>query len=90
MGSQGIVRAWLAFKLTQSELALGTVMVAVAVPMFFIAPIGGVISDRMDRRNLIILGQTLVLCSELTMTTLLLFGKLKFWHLLCGSVLMAD
>ena len=88
MGSQGIVRAWLAFNLTQSELALGTVMVAVAVPMFFIAPIGGVISDRMDRRNLIIIGQTLVLCSELTITTLLFFDVLKFWHLLCGSVLM--
>ena len=35
MGSQGIVRAWLAFKLTQSELALGTVMVAVAVGFLF-------------------------------------------------------
>jgi len=88
MGSQGIVRAWLAFKLTESELALGMVMVAIAIPMFFIAPIGGVISDRMDRRNIIILGQGLVLMSELTITTLLLLDKLQFWHLLCGAVLM--
>ena len=88
MGSQGIVRAWLAFKLTESELALGMVMVAIAIPMFFIAPIGGVISDRMDRRNIIILGQALVLMSELTITTLLLLDKLQFWHLLCGAVLM--
>ncbi len=88
MGSQGIVRAWLAFNLTRSELALGTVMVAMAVPMFFIAPVGGVISDRMDRRKLIILGQALVLASELTITLLLILDKLLFWHLLCGSVIM--
>ena len=88
MGSQGIVRAWLAFKLTQSELALGTVTVAMAIPMFFIAPLGGVISDRMDRRNIIIVGQALVLGNELAITILLLFNKLHFWHLVCGAVLM--
>ncbi len=88
MGSQGVVRAWLAFKLTESELALGAVMVAIAVPMFFIAPVGGVISDRMDRRNLIILGQSLVLLSELTIALLVFSDKLQFWHLLCGAVLM--
>lgn len=88
MGSQGIARAWLAFKLTDSELALGAVMVAIAVPMFFIAPVGGVVSDRMDRRNLIILGQSLVLISECTIALLVLFDRVQFWHLLCGAVLM--
>jgi MFS transporter, DHA1 family, staphyloferrin A biosynthesis exporter len=88
MGSQGVVRAWLAFKLTDSELALGAVMVAIAIPMFFIAPVGGVISDRMDRRNLIIMGQSLVLLSELSIALLIIFDKLQFWHLLLGAVLM--
>ena len=47
MGSQGVVRAWLAFKITDSEFALGMVMFTVALPMFFVAPIGGA-----DRRPL--------------------------------------
>jgi heme exporter protein D len=34
MGSQGIARGWLAFKLTESELALSIVTVAMAIPMF--------------------------------------------------------
>ncbi|MFO7965445.1 MAG: MFS transporter [Desulfobacterales bacterium] len=88
MGSQGVVRAWLAFDLTRSELALGAVMVAIAVPMFFIAPLGGVVSDRMDRRTLIIIGQSLVLLSELVIALLVLFDLVQFWHLLCGAVLM--
>ena len=88
MGSQGIVRAWLAFDITKSELALGYVTLAVAIPLFFIGPMGGVISDRMDRRNLILLGQTIVMLSELTITLLLILHKLQFWHLITASALM--
>ena len=88
MGSQGVVRAWLAFKLTDSELALGLITISVAIPMFFIAPIGGVISDRVDRRNLILVGQTIVLINELIIATLLFFDKLEFWHLMTAATIM--
>ncbi len=56
MSGQSIVRAWLAFELTGSELALGLVSFTVAVPMLLIAPIGGAMSDRLERRNLIAAG----------------------------------
>ena len=49
MSGQGVVRAWIAFQLTGSELALGLVSFAVAVPMLLIAPFGGVASDRYER-----------------------------------------
>ena len=88
MGSQGIVRAWLAFKLTQSELALGMITMSVAIPMFFIAPIGGVISDRFDRRNLILLGQGVVLINEIVIATLLFMDNLEFWHLMTAATIM--
>lgn len=85
MNAQNIVRAWLAFKLTDSELALGMVMFAVAVPMFFMSPIGGVIADRKDRRNLIIMGQGAVFLIDLSVFLLLCFDKLQFWHLVAAS-----
>ncbi|MBW2369269.1 MAG: MFS transporter [Deltaproteobacteria bacterium] len=88
MGSQGVVRAWLAFKLTDSEFALGLVTFAVAVPMLLIAPVGGVVADRMDRRNLIMIGQAVVVLNELTILTLILLGQLAFWHLLCAASIM--
>jgi len=82
MGSQAIVRSWLAFKLTGSELALGMVMFVVAIPMFLIAPIGGVVADRIDRRTLIIIGESLVLLNEIVLVILIFTDQLAFWHIL--------
>ncbi len=88
MSGQGLVRSWLAFQLTGSELALGLMGAAVAVPMLFVAPLGGVIADRFERRNLILGGQALVVASELAILLLLLGGVLEFWHLLTAAALM--
>ncbi len=85
MQAQNLLRAWLAFKLTNSELALGFVMFAIAVPMFFLAPVGGMMADRKDRRNLIITGQITVFSVDLLILILLQTGYLEFWHLLCSA-----
>ena len=85
MSAQSVLRAWLAFKITNSEFALGLVMFAVAVPMFCLGPIGGVVADRMDRRNLIILGQSIVFLGEAIIVVLILLDCLEFWHLLCSA-----
>lgn len=88
MSGQGLVRSWLAFTMTNSELALGLIGAAVALPMLFIAPIGGVIADRMERRNLIAGGQAIVVISEVAILLLLVTDLLEFWHLLTASMLM--
>ena len=88
MSGQGLVRSWLAFELTGSELALGLMGAAVAAPMLFVAPVGGVIADRFERRNLILGGQALVVASEFAILLLLLGGWLQFWHLLTAAAMM--
>ncbi len=88
IGSQQIVRSWLAFQLTGSELALGLVSFTVAVPMLLMAPLGGVIADRRERRGLIAAGQASVVLSEATILVLLASGRLAFWHLLLASGVM--
>ena len=85
MNAQGIVRAWLAFKLTDSEFALGTVMFVVAVPMLFLSPIGGVVADRWDRRNVIVFGQSIIFTTDLCIFLLLHFDRLEFYHLLIAA-----
>ena len=82
MGSQGVLRAWLVFDMTQSEFALGLMGFVVAVPMLLMAPIGGVVADRFDRRNLIRGGQAVIATSELLILSLLIAGELQFWHLM--------
>jgi len=88
MSGQGIVRPWLAFQLTDSALALGLVSAAVAVPMLFLAPFGGVLADRMERRRLIMSAQALAIASEVITLALLVTDQLQFWHLVMTAGMM--
>lgn len=90
MQSQSVMRAWLAFKLTGSELALGIAMFAAAVPMFFLSPFGGMMADRMDRRRLILMGQGAVFLIDAIVLIMLLIGKLQFWHLVSTAVIIGS
>jgi len=88
MNGQFVVRSYLAFKLTDSELALGLINLAVAIPMLVISPFGGVIADRMEKRRLIIGGQSVLVLSELAILALLLTDRLEFWHMMAVVFLM--
>ena len=88
MQAQFALRAWLAFKMTDSEFALGMMVFAIAVPMFLLSPFGGVMADKKNRRNLIIVGQFIAFALDLLILILLLTDNLKFWHLLSSSAVM--
>jgi len=90
MQAQMVMRAWLAFKLTNSGFALGTVVFTLAVPMFFLSPVGGMMADRIDRRNLIVIGQTAVFTLDFSIFLLLLTDHLQFWHLLLNAAIIGS
>src|ERR1700758_2068870 len=46
-----VATSWLVYRLTKSSLLLGTVGFAGQIPSFLLAPIAGVIVDRIDRRT---------------------------------------
>lgn len=82
MQGQLVVRAWLVFSITGRELALGLVTLMVALAMLSLGPVGGVVADRFERRSLVVAGQTTVIVAELVVLSLLLGGRLEFWHIL--------
>ena len=88
MEAQRLVRVWIAYDLTDSKIALGLLLAAVATPMMLMAPFGGAIADRVERRNLIVLGQAIVVANESVILALLVSDQLAFWHLLCTSAVM--
>ena len=88
LGGQQVLRSWLVFQLTGSELALGLVSTAVALPMLIIAPAGGVVADRVDRRTLVGAGQLAVIASELSILVLMITGHIRFWHLLVSAFIL--
>ena len=61
MQGQMLVRTMMTYEITRSPFDLGLVSFSVAVPMFLLSPFGGVIADRVDRRQLIIWGQAVLI-----------------------------
>jgi predicted MFS family arabinose efflux permease len=85
MQGQMLTRSLLAWDLTGEATALAYINLVVAVPMIFASLLGGAITDRVERRQLIIIGQTLIAANEIFILVLLLLGKLEFWHMLCTA-----
>ncbi|MEZ4330659.1 MAG: MFS transporter [Myxococcota bacterium] len=88
MGGQMIVRPWIVFELTDSAFKLAVVSAATAVPMLLLSPFGGALSDRMERRRVILLAQSLAVFAEMMPLVLLHLGRLEYWHMLATSALM--
>ena len=88
MGSQGVVRPYLAYHFTKDTFLLGVVTFAVALPMLLLGPFGGYAADRFDRRRIILAAQAVALLGELVTFGLLFTDRLRFWHLVATAALM--
>jgi MFS family permease len=55
---QTVAQSWLVYRLTKSGLLLGSVGFASQIPVFLVAPIGGITADRMNRQRVVIATQT--------------------------------
>src|SRR5947209_16610013 len=55
---QNVAQGWLVLQLTNSAFWLGFVGFASTIPVLFLALIGGVIADHVDRRRLLMMTQT--------------------------------
>jgi len=51
---QSVAQAWLVYSMTKSALLLGTVGFASQIPVFLVAPFGGITADRVNRQRLVI------------------------------------
>jgi len=85
MQGQILTRSILAWDLTGSAQSLAYINLVVAIPMMFASMIGGAITDRVERRQLVIVGQCLITGNEIFILSLLVLGQLEFWHLLCTA-----
>ncbi|MXY73011.1 MAG: MFS transporter [Dehalococcoidia bacterium] len=74
-----LVRSVLAYDLTDHDpFSLGIVNFVVAIPMLVVAPLGGAVADRIDRRRLILAVQTSVIVDEGLVFFLLITDQLNF------------
>ena len=80
-----LTRTLLAWELTGQATSLAYINLVVAIPLIFASLLGGAITDRVERRRLVVIGQSLIVANEIFILILLLLGRLEFWHMLCTA-----
>ena len=85
----GSVNSWVIFEITQSQLWVGLVAGARAIPFLFFALLGGVISDRFGRKNLMIGSLSLFAIAAATTAILIANELLVAWHMIAVSLIGA-
>lgn len=84
---QIIAQAWVVYQLGHSELTLGLVAFASAIPNLVISPWGGVVVDRMSRRRLLIMTQLGAMVLAFILAGLTFAGVVREWHVIILAAL---
>jgi MFS family permease len=80
-----VATSWLVYRLTKSAVLLGTVGFAGQIPTFLLAPIAGVIVDRIDRRQVLVWTQTAAMLQSLLLAWLTLSNRINITEILALS-----
>ncbi len=78
---QRVAQAWLVLTLTDSPLALGTVTALQFLPILCFSLVGGMLADRVPKRRLLLVTQSLMACQALLLAALTAFGVIRLWHI---------
>ncbi|MGB7556712.1 MAG: MFS transporter, partial [Candidatus Korobacteraceae bacterium] len=79
---QTVAQSWLVYRMTGSALLLGTVGFASQIPVFIMAPIGGIVADRNNRRRVIIGTQITAMVLAAILALLTLSGRIRVWEIM--------
>lgn len=85
---QRIALSWLVWRLTGSAMLLGVVGFAGQIPAFVLAPLAGVLADRVNLRRFVVLMQVLALVQAALLAILTLTGAITPWQIVALSVFM--
>lgn len=82
--------AWWVFEQTGSATQFSLTVLFEVLPFVLLSPFAGVLIDRYDRRQVMILSDVVAAASSAVLLGLLLFARLEVWHVylatLCNSV----
>ena len=77
---QIVAQGWLVYQISHSELTLGIVGFAAAIPALIVAPFGGAIVDRLPKRSILIATQTGAMLLAFVLAALAFSGQAQVWH----------
>ncbi len=80
MWSQQLGMGWLVYELTESPFQLGLVFFFNGLAMLLLAPVGGTIADRFDRRMVMLVTQTATVAGVLVLAIMVTTDVVRIWH----------
>jgi MFS transporter, DHA1 family, staphyloferrin A biosynthesis exporter len=78
---QQVALGWLVYEITGSSVMLGVLNGLRALPFLVTGPMAGVAADRMDRRQLMLRTQHVLIATAFLMAGLVASGWLQVWHI---------
>jgi MFS family permease len=85
---QMTAQAWLVLSLTHSSTALGVIIALQTLPVLLLAPYGGVLADRVDKRKMMVGLQTAMGVQALILGLLTVTGEVRVWQIGVLAVLL--
>lgn len=78
---QTTAQAWLVLEISDSSAALGTVTALQFLPITIFTLFGGVFADRLPKRKMLIITQSLALVQAAVLGVLVVTGTVQLWHI---------
>ena len=85
---QTIAQSWLVLQLTNSPTAIGAVVALQMLPVLLLGPYAGVVADRVDKRRMMIILQSMMGALALVLGLLVITGLVQLWHVYVLAMLL--
>ena len=85
---QTVAQAWLVYRITGSSLLLGAVGFTSQIPVFLLAPVGGIVADNRSRHRVVIGTQTAAMVLASILAALTLTNAVQVWHIFVLAALL--
>lgn len=84
---QQLASSWLMYRLTASSMWLGLLAFAAQLPIFILTPVTGVVADRYNRHNILMITQVLLCVQSLILGLLVVLGYITPLWLLVLNIM---
>jgi MFS family permease len=85
---QSVAQQWLVLELTHSAFKLGLVTAIQFTPLLLLSLVGGAVSDRVPKRNLLLMTQVISGLLALILGVLVKTGVVQYWHVLLFAAML--
>lgn len=80
--------SWMVYTLTHSAFMLGLTIFAQQFPSFLLSLVGGIISDRYNRRTILLITQTASLIQAALLAVMVLTDHFQVWEIMALSIVL--